>query len=97
VTKNVVKDGDVHDRETANVIADTDQEVAKDVNVVDLSHLKISLDVESHLFIGMFLHQVLNILHLFNIKPCKVKYNIQHSKKIGLNFFFFNICIVEIN
>jgi len=76
VIKNVVKDGGVHGLETVNDIADIDQGVAKDVNVVDLSRLKISLDVESHLSIGMFHHQVLNILHLFNIKPCKVRYNI---------------------
>jgi len=75
--ESAVKDVDVHDPEIVNVIADIDQEVAKVVNAVDLNRLKISLDVESHLTIGMFHHQVLNILHLFNIKPCKVTYNIQ--------------------
>jgi hypothetical protein len=70
--ENVVKGGDVHDLGTVNVIADIDQEVAKVVNVVDLSHPKISLDVEKYLSIGMFRLQVLNILHLFNIKPCKL-------------------------
>lgn len=77
VIENVVNDDGVQDLETVIVIVDIDQGVVMDVNAVDLSHLKINLDVESHLFIGMFLHQGSNILHLFNIKLCRVTIKIQ--------------------
>lgn len=71
---NVEKGDGVQDLETASVIVDIGQEVAKDVNAVDRSHLKLSLDVGSRPSIGMFRHPVLNILHLCNTKPCKVPY-----------------------
>lgn len=74
MTESAAKDDDVHDPGTANVTVDTDQGVAKDVNAVDQSLPKLNLDVESHRSIGMFRHRALNILHLFNIKPCKVRY-----------------------
>lgn len=73
MTGSAAKGDVVQDLGTASVIADTDQGVAKDVNAVDLSHQKISPDVESHLSIGMFRHRDSNTLHHFSIKPCKVR------------------------